>query len=131
MKREHDSLPRGPGKVPWRRALSRFFPLVGASGAEVGILAVDGYSTAVDVEFNPMGNVIPAATYELRAYAVTMNGRCLIASLVLQGGALQRLAACAACRKWEVSVGLLQAAAQPAWNPQPQTSAIAHGRERS
>jgi hypothetical protein len=126
-----EPLALGPGCVPWQRAQFDGWARNTADASEVTLLSLaDGYTTACDAYFNPQGQAIPAATYELRLYTRGENFRCLIAAIVLTSGPLQLLKGCAAGRIWDVAIGLLQPAAVAAWNPKPTIGAYAHGLER-
>lgn len=130
--RPENRIPRGPGKVPWVTGDWGSFPSMTVAGQEVSLVKLSGgYSTACDAYFNPNGNTIPAATYELRLYAMGQNFQFLAAKVTLTGAGTQRLAACMAVREWDVRVGLLANTAPPTWTRPPTVSAIAHGRENS
>lgn len=125
--------PRGPGRVPWARADFGDWPSMVAVGAEQSLIRLDGYSSNLDVVFNPNGYAVPANTYRLNLVAHGLNFRYIAATLVLAAGTAQVVTAQTGARSWSVSVTLLASLASPpsyGGNP-PIVSAIAHGRERT
>lgn len=127
-------MPRGPGKVPWVRADQIAAASFTQAGQEVSILRLSGgYSSACDAYYDPAGNTLPAATYELRIYAMGQNFRYLAGKLTLGNTGTQRLAVCMAAREWDIAIGLLaNVSSPPTWtNAAPQVTGYAHGRENS
>lgn len=121
--------PRGYGKTPWMRASSTSWPTSTASGTEVPLCGVRGYSSNLDVYWNPSGQTIPASTYELRVYARVQNGRCLIGKFTLTSAqAVQSFQA--GCIGWDLCLGLIaNIGSPPSFQPPPMVTIFAHGRE--
>ena len=96
----------------------------------MGLFELEGYSSAIEVTFNPNGQTIPAASYELRIYATGVQFSFLAATLTLASGAAQVLRAKAPCKCWRVTVALLAGIAAPVWNGNaPVVNGVSHGRE--
>jgi hypothetical protein len=142
-----DDAAAGPCEVPWTeqtwggwtgQGTFQFGQFFEFQAPPKSLIALDGYSTGLDILINPNGflGVSSSAKYELLVWALVQNQRALVLtvnpipfSVVAPAPPLLYQVRGQAARGWVVEVGCVTAGYAPnAQNP-PLLSAIAHGRE--
>ncbi len=114
--------------APWieKGALKNFTLAASGAGAEQAIFVVDGFSTGLDVYYDPRGNTVAGGT-AISIYAMVKNQRVLCTGFpAALGSVAAQFAVRQAATGWQVMVN---GGPISGGNPPAGWGLVAHGRE--